>query len=367
MAKKKLFLVVTKSVWGGAGRYVYDLATELSGTYDVAVVLGGHGPLIQKLKDKKIRIIPVRSLTRDIHWMTDIRAFFELISIFRRERPDIVHTNSSKAGALGALAGRIAGVRRVVFTIHGWAYNEPVSPFSKFFRWSASLVTILLAHRVIAVSHFDRVHSPLGLDVIAVHNGISPLVMKTREEARRIIRKKVPVPGDAIIIGTITEFTKNKGNDILIDAMGHVPRAHAVIIGGGEDYEKMVADIKAFELTDRVHLAGFITDASTLVRAFDIFVMPSRKEGLPYAILEAGAAGVAVVATTVGGIPEIIDDQISGVLVPAFDAELLAEALNDLVDKPNSRARYAEALKERVDRYFNLRGMIKKTTEVYEA
>ena len=76
MAKKKLLLVVTKAVWGGAGRYVYDLATELTETYDVAVVLGGQGPLIQKLKDKKIRIIPVPSLTRDIHWMTDIRAFF---------------------------------------------------------------------------------------------------------------------------------------------------------------------------------------------------------------------------------------------------------------------------------------------------
>ncbi|MBI3573720.1 glycosyltransferase family 4 protein [Candidatus Kaiserbacteria bacterium] len=364
--RKKLLFVITKSNWGGAGRYVFDLAVALSPKYDVAVALGGDGPLIAKLHNSGIRTIPIASLGRDIRATDDSAAFFALLDIFRKEKPDIVHLNSSKAGGLGALAARFARVPQIIYTAHGWAYNEPVPVFSRFFRWGASLLTLLLSHRVITVSDFDRVHSPLGLKTMTVHNGLEVPAFLEPSEARREIVRKAHVPEDAFVIGTIAELHKNKGIDLLITAFAKIKNGHLVIVGEGEDRAELEALIKRLELGGRVHLAGFVDNAATLLKGFDIFVLASRKEGLPYVILEAGEAGVPVIASTVGGIPEIIDDQLSGILVPAYDTDALAEAIDELQASPQTRAHYTERLKEKVSRYFGLRGMIKKTVEAYE-
>lgn len=367
MTKKKLLFVITKSAWGGAGRYVFDLATALKDEYHVAVALGGNGPLAVKLEAAGVRTISIPSLTRDIHTLTDTAAFFELRRIIAKEKPDIVHLNSSKAGGLGALAARFCGVQHIVFTAHGWAYNEPVSPLSKLFRWAASLATLILSHKVITVSHFDQLHAPLGLHTTIVHNGMTPPNFVDRATARRILAEKAPITDQTLVIGTITELTKNKGNDILVEAATLIKDAVVVVIGGGEDRTMLEQMITNYHLEGRVHLVGFVDNAATLLKGFDIFVLPSRKEGLPYAILEAGAAGLPVVSTYVGGIPEIIDDQLSGLLVPAYDAAALAEALNELQKSPNTRARYGEALKEKVLRLFGQRGMVKHTAVVYES
>jgi glycosyltransferase involved in cell wall biosynthesis len=363
--KKKLLFIITKAQWGGAGRYVFDLATNFSEAYDVSVALGGEGPLREKLTGSGIPIIPVAALERDLNAANDISAFLELWKLMRAERPDIVHVNSSKAGGLGALAARLSGVPKIVFTVHGWAYNEPVPALSRLFRWTASLATALLAHQVITVSDFDRMHAPPGREPHTVHNGITPPSSLSREEARQALRIS---PGPEVpVIGTIAELHPNKGIDILIDAMVQVPGAVLVVLGEGEKREAIERQIARLRLEERVELKGFVADAATYARAFDVFTLASRKEGLPYVLLEAGAAGLPVVATTVGGIPEIIDDGLSGLLVPAYDANALATAINELIQNPRTRAHYAERLKEKVERYFSLRGMLKKTAEIYEA
>jgi glycosyltransferase involved in cell wall biosynthesis len=362
--KKKLLFIITKAQWGGAGRYVFDLAINFSEAYDVSVALGGEGPLRKKLTESGIPIIPVAALERDLNAANDLSAFLELWKLMRTERPDIVHVNSSKAGGLGALAARLAGVPKIVFTVHGWAYNEPVPALSRLFRWTASLVTALLAHQVITVSDFDRMHAPPGREPHTVHNGITPAPSLSREEARQALH--VSAGQEVPVIGTIAELHPNKGVDILIDAMVQVPGAVLVILGEGEKRDAIERQVARLQLEERVELKGFVVDAAAYARAFDVFTLASRKEGLPYVLLEAGAAGLPVVATTVGGIPEIIDDELSGLLVPAYDANALAAAINELIQNPRTRARYAERLKEKVERYFSLRGMLKKTAEIYE-
>jgi glycosyltransferase involved in cell wall biosynthesis len=368
MKKQKLMFVITKSNWGGAQRYVYDLATSLTHEYDVVVAVGGNGLLVKKLHHKKIRTIEIPTLTRDISVGDDTNAFGNLLTIFRKERPDIVHLNSSKAGGLGALAARIAGVKRVVYTAHGWAFNEPVSFLSATFRWWASLATMLLVHRTITVSHFDTFLSPLDLHSVTVHNGIrDDVAFLTREEARKKICALADIPEDSFIVGTISELHTNKGIDILIQAAFVVDDIQVVVIGEGEERAALEQLLSDLELTNRVHLIGFVDEASKYLKAFDVFTLSSRKEGLPYTILEAGMAGVPVIASAVGGIPEIVNDQLSGDLVHAFNAEALAESLEEFKANPNTRARYAEALKERIHRYFNVEDMVRKTVEVYRS
>lgn len=372
--RKKVLYIVTKSNFGGAQRYVYDLVTALpKEEFDPVVAFGGTGKkeagagkLQSMLSSAGIRTIFIKHLARDVSFFKEFATLFELIQILKKEKPDIVHLNSSKAGGLGGLAARLTRTPRIVYTSHGWAHNEPVSPFKKGYRWVAELLTVMLCHHVITVSHFDEAHTPLGLRTIAIHNGIAPIEAASREKAREELKARYNIPQNACIVGSIAELHPNKGIDNLIRAATLFKEGHIVVMGEGESRPQLEALIKKFNLEKRVHLLGFVDGARKLLTAFDIFVLPSRKEGLPYTILEAGSVGLPVVSTTVGGIPEIIDDGISGELVSAHDCHELAKALQHLYNNPNTRERYAEELQRKVDRYFNLRGMVKHTIEVYE-
>ena len=162
---KKCLLVITKSNWGGAQRYVYNLATALPREeYAVSVALGGTGvadsapgELAQKLAAAKIPTHHVAAFARDVSATSDVRAFFELLALLRRERPDVVHLNSSKAGGVGALAARIAGVKKIIFTSHGLAWDEDRSPRAKKLIKLFSWCTFILCHRVIVITqdNFD--------------------------------------------------------------------------------------------------------------------------------------------------------------------------------------------------------------------
>jgi glycosyltransferase involved in cell wall biosynthesis len=366
MPKKTVLFVITKSNWGGAQRYVYDLATNLPEGYTPVVALGGTGVLAEKLKERHIQTVHLKSLERDIKIFKDIAATIELYKLIRKMRPDIVHLNSSKTGALGALAARLAGVRRIVFTVHGWAFNEPVPWATRSFRWFASLVTLLLCHRTITVSHFASLQAPIDINIRTVHNGIEPPTFLSRYEARAEIAARAHIPTDAFIFGTISELHLNKGVDILIQATYLVDNVYVVIIGEGEEREALEKLITDLDLTDRVKLIGFVDNAARLLKAFDVFVLSSRTEALGYVLIEAGMAEVPVIASAVGGIPELITDQITGDLVHAFNDELLAESMREFFESPNTRVQYADALKAHVTRNFNLTDMVQKTIEVYE-
>lgn len=365
--KKKLLFVITKGSWGGAGRYVYDLAVSLKDRYDITVAIGGGGMLVQKLKHEHVRTRIVPALARDIDIASDVRAFLELLKLFREEKPDIVHLNSSKAGALGAVAGRIARIRHIVYTAHGWVFNEPVSTLSKVFRWLVSLVTMLCAHRTITVSHFDTLLSPIKSRAQTVHNGIHPIDFIPRDAARKEICERAHIPEDAFIFGAMSELHVNKGIDILIEATYLVDNIQVVVMGEGEERSELEKLIKELSLEERVHLIGFVENSARYLKAFDAFVLPSRKEGLPYAVLEAGIAEVPVIASAVGGVPEIIIDQICGDLVHAFNDLALAESLKEFTENPNTLTHYREALSERIRRYFNFDDMVRHTAEIYES
>ncbi len=299
--KKKILFVITKSNWGGAQRYVYDLATHLPKEYEPVVAGGGGGLLFKKLKEHGIRTISIPGLERDISFVKEWPVLFFLIQLFKKEKPDIVHLNSSKIGGEGALTARIAGVSRIIFTAHGWAFNESVNPLSKSFRWIASYVTALFAHRVIAVSEYDKKHSPIPSKTIRIYNGID---VNFSLGSGDIIRNSFPK--GAHITGTIGELTKNKNQIALIEQAKNNPTMYVAIVGDGEDHDFLTKKIEEYGLTDRVKLFGFMP-AHEVLRGFDVFSLPSLKEGLPYVLLEAKAAGLPVVASRVGGVGEILD------------------------------------------------------------
>ena len=203
LAGKRILFLITKSNWGGAQSYVYTLTTHCRAVgAEVAVIFGNpEGPgsepglLAARLMDAGIRVHAIPALARDVSLFAEWRAFRALLGLIRSEKPDILHLNSSKAGALGALAGRLARVPRIVFTAHGWAYREPRSLIWRWLVWKASWLTVVLCHAVIVVSEIDLRTAPILFSrrkMHLVHNGITTFPLMPRTEARGELAKRVP-------------------------------------------------------------------------------------------------------------------------------------------------------------------------------
>jgi len=305
MPRKKILYVITKSNWGGAQRYVFDLATHLpKGTFEPVVACGGGGMLVERLRAENIRVVEVPSLERDISFIKEIRAFFSLRKLFRDEKPDAVHLNSSKAAALGALAARLAGVPKILFTVHGWPFGEERNVLSKILIWKISWLTALLSHRIIVVSDYDLKVAQrmpfIGHKTVLMYNGIGPVQFGSGEKIRSAFPARVRVTG------TIGELNKNKNQQALIEEAKNNPDMYVAIVGDGEMRAVLEAKIKQYGLENRVKLFGFVP-ASEVLKGFDTFALPSIKEGLPYVLVEARAAGLPIVANRIGGVGEIVD------------------------------------------------------------
>ncbi len=303
---KKVLYIITKSNWGGAQRYVFDLATALpKDEFEAVVAFGQKGRLAEELEKAHIRTREIALLGRDISFGADIRSFFELIRIFKEEKPDVVHLNSSKAGGLGSLAARIAGAKEIIFTAHGWPFLEARSSLAKGLIWITSWITALLCHKIICISDYDlRVAKRMpfvGHKAVRIYNGIDQNLALGSGE---IIRKAFPA--GVQITGTIGELNKNKNQKALIEQAKDKPDMYVAIVGEGEERARLKERIKKYTLRDRVKLFGFMP-AQEVLKGFDTFALPSIKEGLPYVLLEARAAGLPIVANRVGGVGEILD------------------------------------------------------------
>jgi glycosyltransferase involved in cell wall biosynthesis len=312
MKKKKVLFVVTKSNFGGAQRYVFDLATHLPKDRFEPIVLCGPaqgtstaGALIGRLAQAGIRTIFVKELSRDVSGGGDFATYRCLSQYMREEKPDVVHLNSSKAAGLGALAARFAGVPKIIFTVHGWPFLERRNVFSRALIWFFSWLTAILVHTTIVISNYDlhiAQQMPfVGRKAVLIYNGIEPDMWFGSGE---IIRKAFPA--GVRITGTIGEVTKNKNQQALIEEAKVKPEMHVAIVGEGELHDYLERKITEYKLSERVKLFGFIP-ASEALKGFDTFALPSLKEGLPYVLLEAKAAGLPIIANRVGGVSEILD------------------------------------------------------------
>jgi glycosyltransferase involved in cell wall biosynthesis len=305
MKKKKVLYVITKSNWGGAQRYVFDLATHLpKDQFEVAVAFGQRGLLAEKLEGAKIKTHYLSTMQRNVAVLKDVRAFFELYRLFKKERPDVVHLNSSKAGGVGALAARLSGVPNIIFTAHGWPFWEPRTVVARGLIWLASWGTVLLSHKTIVISDYDKrvaQHMPFCKNkIVRIYNGID---LHMQFGPGDIIRGAFPA--GVKITGTVGELTANKNQDALIEQARADKNRYVAIVGEGELRQALEVKILKYGLVERVKLFGFLPAADVL-KGFDVFALPSLKEGLPYVLLEARAAGLPIAANRVGGVSEIL-------------------------------------------------------------
>lgn len=360
----KILYLITKSNWGGAQRYVYDLATTFASKgHEVTVATGGKGDLVVKLEDKKIPVFTISNLARDIRIMAEIHAFKEMYNLIKDVKPDILHLNSSKAAGMGALCGRLLGVKCIVVTLHGAPFREDrpliIQRLIYFFTW----ITCLFAHKVITVSKQDE-HDVGAMRFLKKRVNTIYLGLVYQDLAERTCPKTRTTH-----IVTIAELHRNKG---LIYALDAIEKLHNEglditysIYGEGEDRKKLEELIMIKQLGDIVTLHGHVNGVADTLRDFDLFLLPSVKEGLPYVLLEAGKAMLPVVTTTTGGIPEIVRHEETGLLVQPKDAQHLTDELRRLIIDRKFARKLGQALHAHVVQNFSHSKMLVETAKVY--
>lgn len=360
----KILYLITKSNWGGAQRYVYDLATTFSSRgHKVSVATGGDGDLIHKLRDQKIHVYTLSNLVRDVRIMAEIRAFREMYHVIKEQNPDILHLNSSKAAGIGVVCGRLLGIKNIVVTLHGAPFREdrplPIKVLIYFFTW----LTCIFAHKVITVSKQDE-HDVgammfLKKKVVTIYLGLI---------YNDVPERTIPKSRKTHIV-TIAELHRNKG---LMYALHAIENLHNEgldvtysIFGEGEDRHKLEEFIAMKQLDDVILLHGHVTGVADRLHEFDLFLLPSVKEGLPYVLLEAGKAMLPVVTTTTGGIPEIVRHEETGLLVAPKDIEHLTKELRRLILDRRFAKKMGQALREHVVQNFSHSKMLVETAKVY--
>lgn len=359
--RARVFVLVTLGEVGGAQGYVASLLPALAGEYDV--VVGAHGgAFVREAAERSgIEFVHLEQLRRPISPWRDLRGFAELYRLLRRQRPDVLHASSSKAGVIGRLAAVAARVPVRVFTVHGWAFSAHSGAASALYRWAdriagrATTATICVSQRERAdglrarTCRADRtVVIPNGVEVDAY-----PQASLERAVPRLIAVGRLAAPKDwSTLLSALTSLDSEAF-------------AELAIVGDGPERERVEDELARRSLEGRVRLLGERDDVPRLLAEADVFLLASRSEGLPLSVIEAMAAGLPIVASDVGGLKELVRDGETGVLVPPGDPVALAEALRPLLANRELRRRLGRAGRARAKALFDLSGFRRAHLELY--
>ncbi|MDP3729364.1 MAG: glycosyltransferase [bacterium] len=373
--KTKILYIITKADVGGAQKYVRDLSSSLnSAVFETKVLYGGQD--IKWLSNKV-----------QFFLLNDLRALFELKNIFKREQPHIIHLNSSKAGVIGALAAALYNrtaspikKAKVIFTAHGWVFNPtnaiifPIRLLYILFHKCAAI----FQDAIICVSAYDYALAKKYCiaperKLVTINNGIDQnLKFLDSETAKKEIIKKLStlrfaLSVDCQWIGSIGRLVKEKNYQTLIRAASLIPNAYFFIIGEGNEREMLNQQLKTNNLQQRFFLIDPAGEDARYLKAFDIFVMSSIKEGFPYILLEAMSAELPIVITQTGGMSEMITHNENGFTVEQKNPEALSGAITTLIKNKDIAHQFAKKAQRTLQEKFTLKKMTRTTSALYQS
>ena len=372
--KIKILHVITHLPIGGAqDNTLYTVELLDKEKYDISLCCNLDGELVERAKKiEAVKLFDIPFLCREVSPYRDIRAFLSLYKLFKKEDFTIIHTHSSKAGLLARLAAVLNKTPIVIHTIHGFAFNDFMNIFKKNFfiylekllaKWTDVLITVsnlnkkkIIDLNIAQENKIKNIYS--GIDLSLFTN-------KKNDD----FRKELNLQNNHLLLGSVGRLSDQKDPITMIEAFGIIskpfPNAHLALVGDGELKCKILEKIDKLKLNGKVHLIGNKNNPWSVYHSMDLFIMSSIYEGLGRSITEALSCGVPVVCTDVEGVPEIVRDNITGILVPPKDANKLADGIIRTLNDMETAKKMAEEGRRFVKDNFDVNKMVNDIDSLY--
>jgi len=355
---------ITRLTLGGSSENTIASCVALDGAgYECTLAASFRESDASSLVDARrrgCRLVDLPALGREVAPLADLAALAQVLRLIRRERPAIVHTHTSKAGFIGRLAAVIARVPAVIHQPHGHVFYGYYSPrrtavFTALERqaaqWTDRIIT--LTDRG-AAEHLAR-GIGRAAQYVAVPSGVPTAELRAAAPARSEARARLGLAPDTFVVVGLGRLVPIKGFDLLVRALpalfAQIPSARVLLVGDGVERARLDALARSLGVTERLRMTGEIMDVTTHLAAADVLAVPSRNEGMGRVIVEAMALRIPVVATAVGGIPDVLTDGECGRLVAPEDVDALAAALIDLGRDAALRRKLGEAAEVRAESF----------------
>ncbi|SHE83394.1 glycosyltransferase family 4 protein [Clostridium fallax] len=369
---KKVAQVITLSEMGGAQKHVYLLSKALKEKgFSVDVIASKGGDLQNKVEDLDINFIDAPYMVREISPLKDLKNILYLRNLFKENNYDIVHCHSSKAGLVARIAARLAKVPTIVYTAHGFVFNEPMSNFKKNIYIAIEYIGSKFGKKIIAVSEKDyncakKYNLGTEKDLYCIGNAIEEVdfnLLKDKKEMKR----ELGIDDDTFVLGMVSNFYETKGHRFLIEGLKKLYdegyNFYTVFAGEGLLFDEMKEKAKGYE---KIKFLGYRKDNLNVINTFDAFILSSVKEGMPYVILEAMSLKKPVIATKVGALPKMIKNKENGLLIDEGDSSKIYTVLKDVLDNKYNLKEIGENGKKYVDENFSFESFIDKILKVYK-
>jgi glycosyltransferase involved in cell wall biosynthesis len=375
--------IITRLILGGAQENTLYTVIGQQRDYDVTLIIGvddgTEGTLRDRAAAAKVRVVVVPTLVRPIRPLTDLRALVSLVWLLRRGRFDVVHTHSSKAGILGRIAARLAGVPVVVHTLHSLVFHEFQARWKNaLYIWlkkrCAPITDVLISVNEQTVrgavaagigrpEQYVTIYSGIELDrFLTVGERLDPGAAKRR----------VGIPFDAPVVGKVARLFPLKGHAQFLAAAAEIaalnPSAWFLLVGDGPLRGELEARVAELGLRDRTVFTGRVPpdEVPECLQAMDVVVHTSLREGIARVLPQAGAVGKPIVTFALDGAPEVVKDGVSGYLVPPLDTAGLARRVAELLADEDRRRSMGLAGRAFVERHFSVERMVARINEQYD-
>ncbi len=374
--KIKVLHIHTRGIVGGSGaNTLLSMLGLPRERFHSVLACGAEVPLREEAIKRSLDVVVLPHLKNRINIFDDFLAFFEIINLINKEKFTIVHTHNSKAGILGRFAARLCRVPIIIHTLHGCVFKYPTFSWiqRKFFLFLEKLAA-KFSDKLIAISQpvreeYIKANVAAADKFITIYSGIE--INKFRLNIDAATKKReLGIPQNNLVVGIVGRLIEGKGHEFVLRAIPLVLRETQditfIFVGDGP-YRNILENLAIrLAIKEKVIFTGTRDDVSEILQVFDIFCLASLYEGMGRVILEAEAAGKPVVATKVGGIPDIVSENKTALLVNPKDHVALAQAIIKLIQDVNLRKAMGQAAKELVSYKFSSEKMVSDIIKAYD-